>query len=156
MRYIGVDIGGMSIKAGITDENGHIFAKKTVVTQARKPSEEIVGDIERLIRGLLEEQAANIETTPLTVLLLATTIYYSAQWTDEFNEAANYTDVFHAPAGDTEAEYMRAERGMDYFSGDGWGAVRLPLRGGNGAAGKGMCLGRPGHAWPDCHISAAL
>ena len=83
-------------------------------------------------RGLLEEQAAAIETDPLTVLLLATTIYYSAQWTDEFNEAANYTDVFHAPAGDTEAEYMRAERGMDYFSGDGWGAVRLPLRGGNG------------------------
>ena len=83
-------------------------------------------------RGLLEEQAANIETNPLTVLLLATTIYYSAQWTDEFNEAANYTDVFHAPSGDTEAEYMRAERGMDYFSGDGWGAVRLPLRGGNG------------------------
>lgn len=60
MRYIGVDIGGMSIKAGITDENGHIFAKKTVVTQAHKPSEEIVGDIERLIRGLLEEQGLSL------------------------------------------------------------------------------------------------
>lgn len=83
-------------------------------------------------RGLLEEQAATIETNPLTVLLLATTIYYSAQWTDEFNEAANYTDVFHAPSGDVDAEYMYTGRFMDYYSGEGWGAVRLPLRGGNG------------------------
>ena len=83
-------------------------------------------------RGLLEEQAAMIETNPLTVLLLATTIYYSAQWTDEFNEERNYTDVFQAPSGDVDAEYMYTGRFMDYYSGDGWGAVRLPLRGGNG------------------------
>lgn len=83
-------------------------------------------------RGLLEEQAAGIETNPLTVLLLATTIYYSAQWTDEFYEELNYTDVFHALGGDVDAEYMYTERGMDYFSGEGWGAVRLSLRGGNG------------------------
>lgn len=83
-------------------------------------------------RGLLKEQAATIETNPLTVLLLATTIYYSAQWTDEFNEERNYTDVFHAPSGDVDAEYMYSGRFMDYYSGDGWGAVRLPLRGGNG------------------------
>ena len=83
-------------------------------------------------RGLLKEQAATIETNPLTVLLLATTIYYSAQWTDEFYEELNYTDVFHAPSGDVDAEYMYTGRFMDYYSGEGWGAVRLPLRGGNG------------------------
>ena len=83
-------------------------------------------------RGLLEEQAATIETNPLTVLLLATTIYYSAQWSDEFNEELNYTDVFHAPSGDVDAEYMYTGRSMEYYSGEGWGAVRLSLRGGNG------------------------
>lgn len=83
-------------------------------------------------RGLLEEQAATIETNPLTVLLLATTIYYSAQWTDEFNEERNYTDVFHAPSGDVDTEYMYTGRFMDYYSGEGWGAVRLSLRYGNG------------------------
>ena len=82
-------------------------------------------------RGLLEEQAASIETNPLTVLLLATTIYYSAQWTSEFREELNYTDVFHAPSGDVDAEYMYAGQFMDYFCGEGWGAVRLSLRGGN-------------------------
>ena len=83
-------------------------------------------------RGLLEEQAAAIETDPLTVLLLATTIYYSAQWTDEFNEERNYTDVFHAPSGDVDTEYMYTGRFMEYYSGEGWGAVRLSLRYGNG------------------------
>ena len=83
-------------------------------------------------RGLLEEQAAAIETDPLTVLLLATTIYYSAQWMDEFNEELNYADVFHAPSGDVDAEYMYSGRSMEYYSGEGWGAVRLSLRGGNG------------------------
>lgn len=83
-------------------------------------------------RGLLEEQAATIETNPLTVLLLATTIYYSAQWTDEFYEEFNYTDVFYAPSGDVDAEYMYAGRFMEYYSGEGWGAVRLSLRYGNG------------------------
>lgn len=82
-------------------------------------------------RGLLEEQAASIETNPLTVLLLATTIYYSAQWTSEFREELNYTDVFHAPSGDVDTEYMYAGQFMDYFCGEGWGAVRLSLRGGN-------------------------
>ena len=83
-------------------------------------------------RGLLEEQAASIKTDPLTVLLLATTLYYSAQWADEFNEELNYTDVFHAPSGDVDAGYMYAGKFMDYYSGEGWGAVRLGLRGGHG------------------------
>lgn len=94
-------------------------------------NEAIQGWLNEQTRGLLEEQAASIETNPLTVLLLATTIYYSAQWTSEFREELNYTDVFHAPSGDVDAEYMYARQFMDYFCGEGWGAVRLSLRGGN-------------------------
>ena len=92
----------------------------------------IQGWLNEQTRGLLEEQAASIKTDPLTVLLLATTIYYSAQWTDKFYEELNYTEVFHSASGDVEAEYMYTEQYMDYFSGEGWGAVRLSLRGGNG------------------------
>lgn len=94
-------------------------------------NEAIQGWLNEQTRGLLEEQAASIETNPLTVLLLATTIYYSAQWTSEFREELNYTDVFHAPSGDVDTEYMYAGQFMDYFCGEGWGAVRLSLRGGN-------------------------
>lgn len=53
-------------------------------------------------RGLLEEQAASIKTDPLTVLLLATTLYYSAQWTDEFNEEAQLHRRLSRPVGRRE------------------------------------------------------
>lgn len=33
MYYIGIDVGGMSIKGGIVDENGNIIVKDSVVTK---------------------------------------------------------------------------------------------------------------------------
>lgn len=55
MRYIGVDIGGMSIKAGLTDENGKILSKKSVVTRATESDEIIVADIAALIKDVIAE-----------------------------------------------------------------------------------------------------
>lgn len=55
MRYIGVDIGGMSVKVGLTDENGHIYLKKSVVTRATNPAEDIVSDIAALIEDVISE-----------------------------------------------------------------------------------------------------
>lgn len=54
-RYIGVDIGGMSIKAGVVDENGKIVAKKSCVTRASEPYEVIVDDIYKLCLAVIEE-----------------------------------------------------------------------------------------------------
>ncbi len=54
MKYIGIDIGGMSIKAGIVLDNGEIIAKKTVVTDA-KNEQKTVSDIACLIKSILEE-----------------------------------------------------------------------------------------------------
>lgn len=52
MKYIGIDIGGMSIKGGVVDENGRVVLKKSIVTDPRKPSEEIVEDIACLCEDL--------------------------------------------------------------------------------------------------------
>lgn len=49
MYYIGVDIGGMSLKAGVIDENGAIYFKTSRITEPKKPSEDIVSDICALI-----------------------------------------------------------------------------------------------------------
>ena len=43
--YIGIDIGGMSIKAGVVDEKGAIIAKKTCVTRVDEGFETIVKDM---------------------------------------------------------------------------------------------------------------
>lgn len=45
-KYIGIDIGGMSIKAGVVDENGLILAKKSIKT--------VVGNPEKTIEGIAQ------------------------------------------------------------------------------------------------------
>ena len=53
--YIGVDIGGMSIKAGVVDENGKINSKLTCVTRAQESPEVIVEDIYNLCVAVTEK-----------------------------------------------------------------------------------------------------
>ncbi len=55
MHYVGIDIGGMSLKAGIIDEKGNVLYKKAVVTEPDKDGMEIVSDIEKLIRDVVSE-----------------------------------------------------------------------------------------------------
>ena len=53
--------------------------------------------------NLLTEQASGLELAPATVLALVSTIYYSAQWSDQFYEGNNTQETFHAPTGDETA-----------------------------------------------------
>lgn len=54
MYFIGIDVGGMSIKAGIIDETGKVLAKQNIVTVPEKSSAEIVADIAELIRSIVK------------------------------------------------------------------------------------------------------
>lgn len=55
MYYIGIDVGGMSIKGGIVDENGNIIVKDSVVTKPTQPSDDNTKDIAGLVAKLLED-----------------------------------------------------------------------------------------------------
>lgn len=48
MYYIGIDLGGTNIAAGVVDENHKIVAKKSVPTGASRPADEITADIAKL------------------------------------------------------------------------------------------------------------
>ena len=61
MYYVGVDIGGMSLKAGLVDERGVISASKAVPTRAKAPSEEIVSDLAGLVASLLESEGLTVK-----------------------------------------------------------------------------------------------
>lgn len=63
MVYIGVDIGGMSLKAGLVDEKGRILHKAVAVTSPDKPSEAIVEDIARLTEQLADESGVALSET---------------------------------------------------------------------------------------------
>jgi len=55
MYYIGIDLGGTNIAAGIVDEDGAIVKKGSVPTGRTRPSEEIVGDMCSLVESLIKE-----------------------------------------------------------------------------------------------------
>ena len=80
---------------------------------------------------LLKEQASEMGFEPSTVIALASTIYFHADWVDPFYEEATQNETFHAPGGDTEVPMMHTYLMDDYFRGEHFGAVKLRLMGGN-------------------------
>lgn len=55
MLYIGIDLGGTNISAGIADENGNILVKASTPTMNGRDSEDILEDMAGLSRRLMEE-----------------------------------------------------------------------------------------------------
>lgn len=54
MYCVGVDIGGMSIKAGVVDKHGNLLGKSSVVTDVDGGAEKIVADMAGLIKALAD------------------------------------------------------------------------------------------------------
>lgn len=61
MVYIGVDLGGTNIAAGIVDENGKILKQGSVPTNASRPTEEIAEDMAKLPLQLLGELGMSVD-----------------------------------------------------------------------------------------------
>ncbi len=78
--------------------------------------------------GLLKEQAAGLHLDPLTVLALATTIYFKARWSNEFNKNATSPDVFHSTNGEEQTDFMHLTHGGNYFWGERFSAVGQGLQ----------------------------
>ena len=57
MYYIGIDLGGTNIAAGVVDENHKIIKKASVPTGASRPADEITADIAALCRRVADEAA---------------------------------------------------------------------------------------------------
>ncbi len=55
MYYIGVDLGGTNIAAGIVDENYHLIVKGKTPTLAGRPADELVADMAKLCASLVKE-----------------------------------------------------------------------------------------------------
>ena len=55
MYYLGIDLGGTNIAAGIVDENYKIIKKKSVPTLAHRDGKEIIKDMAKLCLSLIED-----------------------------------------------------------------------------------------------------
>ncbi len=60
MYYIGIDLGGTNIAAGVVDENHRIIKKASVPTGATRPADEITADIAALCRRVATEAGITI------------------------------------------------------------------------------------------------
>lgn len=94
--------------------------------------------------GLLEQQAADLELSPETILALATTVYFRAKWSDEFNP--KYTtegefDILSPDGGTIPCEFMNSSRTGTYYWSDKFSAVSKRLENGGN-----LWFIRPDHA----------
>ena len=53
--YVGIDLGGTNIKAGIVDEKGTLLNKDSIKTMAERPMEEIITDMGKLALKVIED-----------------------------------------------------------------------------------------------------
>jgi len=55
MYYIGIDLGGTFIKAGLVDENGKIILKSSIPTGKERPYQEIIRDMAMLVKQIIKD-----------------------------------------------------------------------------------------------------
>ncbi|HBN85724.1 MAG TPA: glucokinase [Clostridiales bacterium] len=61
MYYLGIDVGGMSIKVGIVDQNGSILVKDKFHTGNERSYQEIIRDIGEFSVNMIEKSGVGIE-----------------------------------------------------------------------------------------------
>ncbi len=83
--------------------------------------------------GLLTDEVANVEFDAATVFGLASTVYYKAQWYDEFNADRNTDGIFTTTDGEKQqAEFMNFSDDMyRYYDGEGYIATHLGIEDGD-------------------------
>lgn len=61
MYYLGIDLGGMSIKAGVCDDNGKILVSDTCVTVRNEDGDRIITDMAALCLKVIEKAGLTVD-----------------------------------------------------------------------------------------------
>ena len=100
--------------------------------QSGKTAGAIKAWLNRQTGNVLKSDVDRLDVDAQTVMLLYSTVYYQAKWSDTFNKAMNTDAAFHAPGGDVDCTYMN-KKGMqtDYYWAEDFGAISLALKDGS-------------------------
>lgn len=82
-------------------------------------------------RNLLADESLDLSLTSDTMLALASTIYYHADWMTPFESYQISEETFHASSGDRNVSMLHTGFYGNYYRGDNFGAVHLTLKDGN-------------------------
>lgn len=61
MYYVGIDLGGTNIAAGIVDESGNIVEGKSVPTKKERDFSEIIKDMAMLVTGMIDKTGISLK-----------------------------------------------------------------------------------------------
>lgn len=64
--YVGIDLGGTNIKAGIVTDDGKMLNKSSIKTNAKRPMEEIITDMGKLALKVIED--ANLKVSDIEAI----------------------------------------------------------------------------------------
>lgn len=85
--------------------------------------------------GLLSDACKGIELSCDTRIALATTLYFCARWSSEFNGNATESGTFHLPGGDSatmDCDFMHQSSVNHYYWGEKFSAVKQDFMTGGG------------------------
>ena len=84
--------------------------------------------------GFLSDRTGKTDLAKEDMMLtMASTIYFQAKWSDEFNKGMNTDGVFHAAGGDVNCTFMNKKLAeMNYYWAEDFGAVQMFMK--NGAS----------------------
>ena len=87
--------------------------------------------IDESTNGLLADAAATLKTDPTTLVMLVSTLYFKAAWSDQFNAADTAEGIFTAANGEEQkADFMHRSGNGAYYRGDHFTVASLPFRSG--------------------------
>ncbi|WP_297211291.1 serpin family protein [uncultured Flavonifractor sp.] len=91
----------------------------------------LAGWVAEQTRGLIGSEGKVLETTADTLTVLASTLYFQAGWSDEFNENRTEEDIFTAADGtETRIDFMHRTQDAGFLRQNGYQAASLSTKGG--------------------------
>ena len=73
--------------------------------------------------GLLEDTAGSVELDSRNILALASSVYFQAEWDDEFLENKTEEGIFHTPTEDVKCSFMNTSSPSEYYWGENFSSV---------------------------------
>ncbi|OGS53520.1 MAG: hypothetical protein A2Y20_01565 [Firmicutes bacterium GWF2_51_9] len=116
------------VKPAFLQRNQDYFGAMIAAMDFAKDSalDEINGWVEKNTNNLIKKTLDKID--PSTVMFLINTIYFKADWLNQFDKAETKDGIFHGKT-DVTVSYMNQTSSFNYYEDDAMQAILLPYKG---------------------------
>ena len=110
----------------------HYYASSYQVPMGTDEADQALADwVAEQTKGLIGSDGKVLETTTDTLNVLASTLYFQAGWSDEFNDRLTEEDIFTAADGtETHIDFMHRSQDGGFLRQNGYQAASLGTKGG--------------------------